>query len=177
MHNTALINAEKFYTKYCAENINEKIVLDVGSYDVNGTLKPIFIKAKQYIGIDQNPGPNVDIVCSSHNIPLQDNYIDIIVSSSCFEHDDMFWLTFKEMCRLIKPLGFIYINAPSNGPYHGYPVDNWRFYLDSWAALKKWAQFNFYNIELIESYLNKETSSCRARWIDSVGIFKKNIDT
>lgn len=173
MHNTALINAQKFYTKYCIKNIDKKIVVDIGSYDVNGTLKPIFTKAKQYIGIDQQSGPNVDIVCSSHNIPLEDNYTDIIISSSCFEHDNMFWITFLEMCRIVKPEGYIYINAPSNGPYHAYPVDNWRFYLDSWTALKEWAEYNLYNIELIESYIDKETSSCRAKWQDSVGIFQK----
>jgi len=173
MHNTAYINCQNFYNKYCQENIDQKTVLDIGSYNVNGCLKPIFLLAKKYIGLDQSAGNNVDLVSSSHNIPLQDSSIDVIVSSSCFEHDDMFWITFLEMCRLIKPNGYIYINAPSNGPYHAHPVDNWRFYKDSWLALEKWAIVNKYNIKLLESYIDSNTSSCRARWKDSVGIYKK----
>lgn len=172
MHNTALINAQKFYNKYCLENIHTKTVLDIGSLDVNGTLKPIFKLAYKYIGIDQCGGNNVDIVCSSHKIPLIDNSIDIIVSSSCFEHDPMFWITFQEMCRLIKFNGLIYINAPSNGPYHAHPVDNWRFYADAWKSLEQWGIYLNYNIKLLESYVDKQKSKC-GNWNDSVGIYTK----
>ena len=56
------------------------------------------------------------------------------VSTSCFEHDPIFWLTFKEIARVTKVDGFVYVNAPSNEVYHGYPGDNWRFYKDAPAA-------------------------------------------
>ena len=72
------------------------------------------------------------------------------------------------MCRILKPNGLIYINAPSTGVYHGYPRDYWRFYADSWKGLSKWANKNGYNIQLVESYIDKNTT-----WCDSVGIFKK----
>jgi len=171
MHNSAYKNAEKFYLKYCSNNIEEKIVLDVGSYDFNGNLKSIFEKSRQYIGLDQSSGPNVDIVSSSHNIMLPENYFDIIVSSSCFEHDDMFWVTFLEMSKLLKEGGYIYINAPSNGPYHAHPVDNWRFYKDSWKALEKWAIKNGHNIKLIEHYIDPDNMG--GLWNDSVGVYTK----
>jgi len=174
MHNTAFINAAYFYNKYCKENIGNKIVLDIGSYDVNGTLKPIFSNCKTYIGLDQSAGPNVDLVAESHNIPLEDKSIDIIVSSSCFEHDPMFWVTFNEMCRLVKPSGFIYINAPSNGPYHAHPVDNWRFYKDSWKALEEWGRYSGHKVTLIETYIDPNKSSCGC-WNDSVGIYQSDI--
>ena len=123
MHYSAYFNAEKFYKKYCEKNIQTKKVLDVGSYDVNGTLKPIFEKGN-YIGLDMEKGPNVDVVSNAHEIPFQDNHFDIVLSSSCFEHDDMFWETFLEMCRVLKPGGYMYLQAPQNGPYHGWPGDN-----------------------------------------------------
>lgn len=173
MHPTAYANCEKFYNKYCDNLKFNSYILDVGSYDVNGTLKPIF-KNHRYIGIDMSEGPNVDIICSNESIPFGDNFFDVIVSSSCFEHDNFFWLSFLEMCRLVKPEGLIYINAPSNGPYHPYPHDNWRFYLDSWKALQKWASRNNYKIELLEHYINKENiDSDPSLWEDSIGIFKK----
>ena len=173
MHTSAYKNAERFFFNHCKNLNSNAYILDVGSYDFNGTLKPIF-KDYKYVGVDMSSGPNVDFVCKNDNIPLKDNYFDVIISTSCFEHDDFFWLTFLEMCRLVKPGGYIYINAPSTGPYHGCPTDNWRFYLDSWKALQKWAIKNNYNIELVEHYINTENiESDPVQWGDSVGIFKK----
>jgi len=175
MHYSAYVNAEKFYEKYCKIGIEKKKILDVGSYDVNGTVKPIFEKG-QYVGLDMEAGPNVDVVGVSHNIPFEENEFDIVVSTSCFEHDDMFWISFQEMCRVLKPGGYMYINAPSNGPYHGWPGDNWRFYIDSWKALEKWGKKVGYDIELVERYIDETTPDPTAPriWNDSVGIFKKN---
>ena len=115
-------------------------------------------------------GPNVDIVANANNLPFEKNSFDILVSISCFEHDDMFWVTFLEMCRVLNEGGYMYINAPSNGPYHGHPGDNWRFYADSWKALEKWGIKNNYNINLIESYISEAEKD---GWKDSVGIFQK----
>lgn len=169
MHNSAYVNCQNFANKYCT-NMEEKTVLDIGSLDVNGSLKPIFDKCKKYTGVDQCEGKNVDIVSSSHEIKLDDNSFDIVVSSSCFEHDDMFWLTFLEMCRLTISGGYIYIQAPSNGPYHAHPTDNWRFYKDSWKALEKWGKRNGFSVELLEGFVDKKTDGV---WHDSVGIYRK----
>lgn len=174
MHYSAYINAEKFYEKYCKDNIENKKVLDVGSYDVNGTMKPIFEKG-QYIGLDMEEGPNVDVVGVSHNIPFGEDEFDIVISSSCFEHDDMFWISFQEMCRVLKPGGYMYIQAPSNGPYHGWPGDNWRFYIDSWKALEKWGKRLGYEVDLVDHYIDETTPdpTYQRIWNDSIGIFKK----
>ena len=176
MHYSAHLNAEKFYHKYCEKNIENKKILDVGSYDVNGTMKPIFEKG-QYVGLDMESGPNVDVVGVSHDIPFIGDEFDIVISSSCFEHDDMFWVSFQEMCRVLKPGGYMYIQAPSNGPYHGWPGDNWRFYIDSWKALEKWGKKLGYDVELVEHYIDETTphgeNETHRIWNDSIGIFKK----
>lgn len=176
MHYSAYVNAEKFYKKYCEENIENKKILDVGSYDMNGSMKPIFAKG-HYIGTDMDAGPNVDVVSNAHNLPFETESFDIIISSSCFEHDDMFWMTFLEMSRIVKKGGYIYVQAPQNGPYHGHPGDNWRFYADSWKALAIWAKTNNYDIELVESYIDEETQPGFGEpfriWNDSIGIFRK----
>lgn len=176
MHYSAYLNAEKFYHKYCEKNIENKKILDVGSYDVNGTMKPIFEKG-QYVGLDMESGPNVDVVGVSHDIPFRGDEFDIVISSSCFEHDDMFWVSFQEMCRVLKPGGYMYIQAPSNGPYHGWPGDNWRFYIDSWKALEKWGKKLGYDIELVEHYIDETTPTPPSEgprfWNDSIGIYRK----
>lgn len=172
MHQTAYKNAEKFFNQYCSHNIENLCVLDIGSLDINGSLRELFSKAKVYTGLDQCEGKNVDVIGSSHDIPLQSNSYDIILSSSCFEHDDMFWVSFLEYCRVVKENGYIYIQAPSNGPYHAHPVDNWRFYKDSWQALEKWSKYNKLKIQLIESYIDTQPDKSGG-WLDSIGIYQK----
>lgn len=174
MHHSAYLNAERFYNKYCKTEVGGKSVLDVGSYDVNGTLKPIFEKEK-YTGFDLDFGPNVDIVGSAESLPFDNDSFDIIVSSSCFEHDDFFWLSFLEICRVVKPGGYIYVQAPSNGPYHAHPKDNWRFYIDSWEALLKWGVKNGYHLELVEHYIDTVTPDPfqQRLWDDSIAIYRK----
>jgi hypothetical protein len=169
MHPTAYSNCTQFFKKYCQNSNKDTLVVDVGSYDVNGNLKPIFESCK-YLGLDMDSGPNVDLVCNGNDLLLKDGCADIVVSSSCFEHDICFWETFLEMCRIVKANGFIYINAPTATPYHAYPVDCWRFYLDSWPALEKYAIRKGYNIKLIEHYIDN-TPQCEHK--NSVGIFKK----
>lgn len=166
MHVSAYINCEDFAKKYLNSGSMYE-VLDVGSYDVNGTMKPIFTGPNfHYTGMDISEGPNVDVVHKDPRtkFPFADGSFDVVVSSSCFEHDECFWNTFKEMVRVCKSGGFIYINAPSTGPYHSYPVDCWRFYKDSWQSLAKWEPL----AELIETYIDKTDA-----WENSVGIYKK----
>lgn len=167
MHPTAYEFATKFYHTFCASLPKEAKIVDFGSYDVNGTLRPIF-KNHDYIGIDMSSGPNVDIVCNNSDTPFETGSIDIVVSSSCLEHDECFWETFLEMCRIVKVDGLIYINAPSAGPYHGYPGDCWRFYKDSWSALCKWANRKNFKMELIYSHVDPN-----GYWKDSIGVFRK----
>jgi len=170
MHPTAMENGIKFVNNYVKDGMT---VLDVGSYDVNGNLRNIFTERNCiYTGLDMCKGKNVDVVSSSHNIPFENESFDIIISTSCFEHDSMFWMTFREMARVVKKGGYIYINAPSAGPYHGYPGDCWRFYKDSWKSLELFALMQIenksYNIKLVETYIDE-----RPPWKDSVGIFTK----
>lgn len=177
MHKSAWINAKNFADKYCSLDKSNKIVLDVGSWDGgNGCLRNIFSEYK-YIGLDVQSGPNVDIVANAHSMPFKNDTFDVVVSSSCFEHDPLFWITFLEMCRVVKTSGYIYICAPSSGPYHPEkcPGDSWRFYPDSWKSLSLWANINHINIQLVESYIDESYLPPDENWKDSVGIFQKVI--
>jgi SAM-dependent methyltransferase len=121
--------------------------------------------------MDLAAGPGVDIVLSDpYTYPFEPASYDIIVSSSCFEHDQMFWLSFAEMCRTLKAGGFIYLNVPSNGTFHRYPTDNWRFYPDSGLALAAWGRRNGHDIHLIESLIGRRR---RDIWNDCVMVFGK----
>lgn len=176
MHKTALNNTIKFYKNYCENNIEQKNILDIGALDGgNGSMRPIFAKAKQYVGLDLQPGNNVDIIGDAHNLPFDNESFDIIISSSCFEHDPFFWISFLEMSRVVKTNGYIYVCAPSAGPYHPEkcPGDSWRFYPDSWKSLCEWSIKNKYNLKLVESYIDNTYYPPDENWKDSIGIYQK----
>ena len=135
---SAIIGFKKMYL-----NKNDNLdILDVGSYDVNGTSKDIFDYSNwKYTGMDIKEGPNVDVIYDNNGVfPFDDNIFDVVVSSNTFEHDPKFWITFSEMVRVAKNNAFIFIDTPSAGPVHRYPVDCWRFYPDAYKALSEWKQ-------------------------------------
>jgi SAM-dependent methyltransferase len=147
MHDTSCLSGSAFSETYGS---NGKIVVDIGGMDVyncGATLRKYFEeKGMTYISIDLEAHPTVDIVVKpGEKLPFEDGSIDLIVSTSCFEHDPCFWMTFKEMCRIVKSGGYIYVNAPSNGNYHCHPGDNWRFYSDAGQALAYWSGIQIAN--------------------------------
>jgi hypothetical protein len=76
--------------------------------------------------------------------------------------------------RVLKPKGLCYLNAPSNGNIHRYPVDCWRFYPDSGRALITWAKRNGINAALLESYTSAQLEGVDGLWNDFVGVFLKD---
>lgn len=174
MHPTSYDNALYFYELYIKPflfNDGSPLVVEFGSCDINGNLRNIF-KHCEYIGLDMVAGKNVDIVCHSEHTPFENESVDYVISSSNFEHDECFWMTFLEMCRITKENGLIYINAPSAGKYHAFPTDCWRFMADTGKALVKWATRYGYNIVLLNTYLDT-----RNVWCDNVCIFYKELST
>lgn len=148
MHLSALQSGDAFAYFYGKQG---DVVLDIGGKNVNGSLRQSFeSRNMKFISIDIEHDTSVDIVVEpGQKLPFSDNSVDLVVSTSCFEHDPCFWLTFKEMARVVKLGGYIYVNAPTGGPYHTYPGDNWRFYSDAGQALAYWS-----GIQLADEQIN-----------------------
>lgn len=165
MHASALEQASEFFGRYPLETAS---VVEIGSQNVNGSLRDVCPKHYSYTGLDYSPANGVDIVLEDeYKFPLPDGCTDIVVTSSCFEHAEMFWLTFLEGVRILKPGGLFYINAPSKGEYHAYPQDCWRFYPDAAKALLKWAGRNGYNCVV------EYTKLLDNHWGDFVVVYRK----
>jgi len=112
-------------------------VLDVGSYDVNGSYKPLF-DGCHYLGIDIETGPNVDVVLSEmYKYPFPDNHFDVVVSGQCLEHTFHPWRAVNEIGRVVKHGGFVCLIAPWQWPIHRYPVDCFRILPDGMANMMK----------------------------------------
>lgn len=169
MHESALLAADNFFDIYCRRPGGR--ILDIGSMDVNGSLRSVAPAGFEYVGADMAPGAGVDVLLSDpHELPFGAKEFDVVVSSSCFEHMQFFWITFLECLRVLKDDGLLYINAPSNGPYHPYPHDNWRFYPDAGRALAAWGQRQGFKVCMVESFVLNQMDGV---WNDYVAIFRK----
>jgi SAM-dependent methyltransferase len=118
-------------------------VLDVGGADVNGTYQPIFADCR-YVTLDHE---RADVIVDGYDWPLEDESFDVVVSGQCLEHDKFFWLTLKNIARVLKPGGIFLLVVPWEAPVHRYPIDCWRFLPDSASVMGEWA-----NMELIEQH-------------------------
>jgi SAM-dependent methyltransferase len=172
MHDTAYRYGQLFYNAYVPKEQNVQIV-EIGSQNVNGGLRDIFqTPHTNFVGVDFVAGPGVDIVLDEpYKIPIISDSVDVVLCSSVLEHSELFWVSFLEIVRIIKPGGLIYINVPSNGNFHRFPVDCWRFYPDSGKALETWAKYNGHDIVMLESFIGKRGIDI---WNDFVAVFCKD---
>ena len=170
MHDTALEYGKLFLDTYLKEN--KQSIVELGSQDLNGSLRSAIPEQHSYTGLDFVAGKNVDIILTDpYNFPIEENSADIAIATSCVEHAEFFWLSFLEMMRILKPSGLLYLNAPSNGAFHRHPMDCWRFYPDSGRALQHWANRNGLDSLLLETFIGVQHSDI---WNDWVAVFVKD---
>lgn len=171
MHPSARRNAEWFFRTY-GPHLAHARVLDIGAQDLNGSLRSLIPAHWEYVGVDFVPGKGVDVVLDDpYRLPFDTASVDVVISSSCFEHSQLFWLLFLDVMRVLKPAGLFYLNAPANGEFHRHPVDCWRFYPDSGGALVEWGRRNALQPLLLESYTSEQH---RQPWNDFVAVFLKD---
>ena len=171
MHTSSLSPMSRLVDHYLKDQPSLKVV-DIGSWDVNGSYKPFFSQPGwSYCGVDLAAGPNVDLVMKSpYKLPIASHSVDVLVSGQAFEHIEFFWLTWLEICRVVKPGGLIFLIAPSRGPEHRYPQDCWRFYPDGYRALAAYGSLNLLEVSTDwEPDLHEDS----AAWGDTVGVFKQ----
>lgn len=172
MHVTALNGGRLFFDTYVKGSSLNSIV-DIGAQNVNGSLKDVAPEGVSYLGVDFVAGNGVDVILDDpYVLPFASDSVDVVVCSSVFEHSEMFWLLFLEIIRILRPNGLFYLNVPSNGAFHRYPVDCWRFYPDSGNALITWAERNGYDPVLLESFVSEQAGD--GWWNDFVAVFLKD---
>ncbi|RCK79827.1 MAG: Chromosome segregation ATPases-like protein [Candidatus Ozemobacter sibiricus] len=179
MHPSAMLNGKQFFDTYQSAfaDLPGVLVLDIGAQNVNGSLKEVCPAGFRYVGVDFVAGQGVDVVLTDpYVLPFPDASADIVVSSSCFEHSELFWVVFLEIMRVLKPRGLFYLNAPANGMIHRYPVDCWRFFPDSGLALVTWARRHGMRALLLESYISRQQPSQQIfdQWNDFVAVFLRD---
>jgi SAM-dependent methyltransferase len=132
---------QKMVKQYIAEEVKrlhiKGRVLEIGSLDVNGNLNDE-LKHCDHVRLDMREGKNVDIVANAHDLPFEANSFDAVICVDVFEHDSAFWVTMREIDRVLKSKGAIVLAASGLGfPHHSHPYDYWRFTKYALAELLK----------------------------------------
>lgn len=114
-------------------------VIEVGSYDVNGTVRPTVTAhgPASYIGVDIEAGPGVDLIANVEDLPtLYPGGFGLVISTEMLEHVEDWRKAFTALATIVKPGGNLIISTRSPGfMYHPYPVDNWRYPVDTTATI------------------------------------------
>lgn len=114
------------------ERVTDKNILELGSANINGSLRPIVenLSPASYTGIDITEGPGVDIVGDLEKLPehIPEHSYDGIVCTEVFEHLGRWWRVINHMAYALKDTGWILLTARGYGyPKHEWPKDNWRY--------------------------------------------------
>ena len=143
MHKSSMVRMRWFIDQYLSKVAKDEVkVLDVGSYDVNGSYRKLFADARYtYTGLDMEGGPNVEICLANPYdwSSIATDSFDVVISGQAFEHTEFFWITFSEMTRVLRRDGLMCLIAPNGSPEHRCPVDCYRFYTDGMLALARYA--------------------------------------
>src|SRR2546428_3860852 len=112
--------------------VRDKRVLEVGSRDINGSLRPIIesLAPSEYVGVDAEAGPGVDLVGKVEGIAdrFGEDSFDLVISTEMLEHVRDWRIAVSNMKRVCRGNGVIILTTRSIGfQYHGYPYDFWRY--------------------------------------------------
>ena len=106
-------------------------VLELGSMDVNGSVRDLFADRERfptYVGVDMQKGKGVDVVAMANDLPQGDRSVSVVVTTEMLEHDPRPWETIMETSRVLAAGGwFIVTTRNFMFPRHDYPSDLWRF--------------------------------------------------
>ena len=140
-----------FVRRILSEFFIGKVVLDVGSGDINGNNKFLFENC-EYNGNDVILAPNVTIVSKTKDLPFKDNTFDTIVSTECFEHDPEYKESIIKIYKMLKPNGLFCFSCASTGrPEHGTRRSNPN---DSYGTIGNLEDMSDYYKNLTEIDLN-----------------------
>jgi SAM-dependent methyltransferase len=133
------------------EEIEGKRVLEVGSRNVNGSLRVLIeeYKPREYVGVDIIEGPGVDVLCDASGLisKFGAETFDAVICTEMIEHVRDWKQVIHNLKMVCKKKGIIVITTRSPGfLYHGWPYDFWRYDLEDLKII-----FRDFTLERLES--------------------------
>ncbi len=156
------------------ENIKNKAVLEVGSVNINGSLRSIVeaLEPSLYIGVDIHMAPGVDVICDADNLVnhFGQEKFDVLISTEMLEHVSNWQEVVSNFKQVLKPNGILLITSRSIGfPYHGAPYDFWRYQLSDFKTI-----FSDFKIEVLQK--DNEEPGVFLKAIKPINFKEKNLD-
>jgi len=133
------------------EHFKDAQVLEIGSYNVNGTARDYFKDAKRYVGVDCCKGKCVDIVCKATETKFKPGEFDTLVYLSVFEHDPIWRAGFEHNLPWVRTGGLILIcfGAEGNLPH---PPEPWAI-----VPVKAWEKAaKEMPLEILDAFFEKD---------------------
>lgn len=120
--------------------VKGKRIIEVGSYDLNGSMRPVVAawKPAEYVGVDIVPGPGVDIVCAADDTVKRfgKERFDVVISTETIEHVRDWRKVVSNLKNLCAPEGVILVTTCMPGHYyHPHPDDFWRYTPDDFREI------------------------------------------
>lgn len=130
------------------------VIFDIGSRTARGAY---FFGSpppgSRVVCVDIEDGPGVDLVADAHDLHMvADKSVDCVVCYSVLEHVSYPVKVMKEIYRILKYGGIIYVNIPFLYPFHAVPHDYYRFTYKGIALLCE-------DFERLDSGFNRGPSS------------------
>jgi SAM-dependent methyltransferase len=121
-------------------DVRGKRVLEVGSLDVNGSVRSdiVALGPADYVGIDIRPGPGVDVVGDAGDLveKFGENAFDVVISTELLEHARDWRRIISNIKRVTKPNGVMIVSTRSYGvDFHRQPFDYWRYQKEDFEAI------------------------------------------
>ncbi len=129
------------------EYFENKKVLDIGSFDVNGNEEFLF-KNCDFTGLDIGEGDGVDVVCPAQDYDEPDETFDTIISCECWEHNPFYKESIQNAVRMLKSGGLFFFTCATTGrPVHGvsYLEEQCSKQYDNWKTLPNVERENWDN--------------------------------
>jgi SAM-dependent methyltransferase len=105
------------------------LIFDIGSKEARGAYAFGTPPAgARIVCVDIEARPGVDLVADAHDLHMvTSDSVDLVTSVSVLEHVRYPQRVVKEIFRILKPGGIVYINVPFIFPFHADPDDFYRF--------------------------------------------------
>ncbi len=130
MHSTVSVFVQTILSE---SEVRGKRILEVGSYNVNGSIRRSIVAhgPSWYHGVDTKPQADyVDEVLSAHNLVRRfgPEAFDVVVCLEVLEHVEDWQSVVRNLKGVLRLQGLLVLTCRSPGfPRHDYPTDYWRF--------------------------------------------------